>query len=156
VVRAISFDGIESAQAAPGVLASLDRAAGIVICPSNPLISVGPILAVPGVREALRKRRKDVLAVSPIVGGKSLKGPSDRMLAQLGHDVSALGVARMYQDICATFVIDPADREQSPAIEALSMKVVVCPTVMNTPADKEKLARQVLQLLGQRGTGAAA
>jgi len=156
VVQGIAFDGIESARPAPDVLDSLERAAGIIICPSNPLISIGPILAVAGVREALRGRRRAVLTVSPIVGGKSLKGPSDRMLAQLGLEVSALGVARMYQDICATFVIDPADREQALAIESLGMNVVVCPTVMSSLEDKERLAREILRHMQKRGAGAAA
>jgi len=156
VVQGIAFDGIERARPAPGVLDSLERAAGIIICPSNPLISVGPILAVPGVREALRGRRKDVLGVSPIVGGKSLKGPSDCMLAQLGFEVSALGVAQMYQDICATFVIDPADREQAEAIEALGMNVVVCPTIMSSLEDKERLAREILPRMQKRGARASA
>jgi LPPG:FO 2-phospho-L-lactate transferase len=125
---------------------AIERADGIVICPSNPLISIGPILAVPGIREALRKRRADILAVCPLVGGKSLKGPSDRMLAQLGFEVSALGVARMYRDFCSTFVIDSSDALQSQAIEALGMKVSVTQTIMRTVEEKESLARHVLQL----------
>ncbi len=147
VIERLEFAGIEHAKPAPGVLETIERAAGIVICPSNPLISIGPILAVPGIREALRKRRADVLAVCPIVGGKSLKGPSDRMLAQLGFDVSALGVARMYQDICSTFLIDSADARERESIEGLGMKAVVTSTVMRTAEDKENLARQALQLL---------
>ena len=154
VVLEINFAGIERAMPAPGVLESLERAAVIVICPSNPLISIGPILAVPGVREALRKRRKDIVAVCPIVGGKSLKGPSDRMLAQLGFDVSASGVARMYQDICATFLIDSADAGDRPAVEALGMRAVVCSTVMHTLEDKERLAGEVLQPFVERTAGA--
>jgi LPPG:FO 2-phospho-L-lactate transferase len=154
VVREIIFDGIERALPAPGVLESLERAAVIVICPSNPLISIGPILAVPGVREALRKRRKDVVAVCPIVGGKSLKGPSDRMLAQLGFDVSTSGVARMYQDICATFLIDSVDAGEGPAVEALGMKAVVCSTVMHTLEDKESLAVDALRPFVERTAGA--
>jgi LPPG:FO 2-phospho-L-lactate transferase len=154
VVRKIEFVGIERAAPAPGVLESLERAAVIVICPSNPLISIGPILAVPGVREALRKRRKDVVAVCPIVGGKSLKGPSDRMLAQLGFDVSASGVARMYQDICATFLIDSVDAGERPAVEALGMKAVVCSTVMHTLEDKERLAGETLRPFVERTAGA--
>jgi LPPG:FO 2-phospho-L-lactate transferase len=150
VVRNISFDGIEAALPAPGVLESLERAAAIVICPSNPLISIGPILAVPGVREALRKRRADVVAVCPIVGGKSLKGPSDRMLAQLGFDVSATGVARMYQDICATFLIDAVDAGERMAVEALGMTAVVCSTVMQTLEDKERLAVETLRPFVER------
>ncbi len=155
-VRAISFDGIERARPAPGVLEAMGGASSIVICPSNPLISIGPILAIAGVRETLRKRRKRVLAVCPIVGGKSLKGPSDRMLEQLGHDVSALGVARMYQEICGTFVIDPLDSAQSAAIEALGMEVVVHPTVMRNVEDKELLARRILQFAEKQKAGAAA
>jgi LPPG:FO 2-phospho-L-lactate transferase len=154
VVREVIFVGIERAKPAPGVLESLERAAAIVICPSNPLISIGPILAVPGVREALRKRREDVVAVCPIVGGKSLKGPSDRMLAQLGFDVSASGVARMYQDICATFLIDSVDAGEGPAVEALGMKAVVCSTVMHTLEDKERLAGEALRPFLERTAGA--
>ena len=154
VVLEINFAGIERAMPAPGVVESLERAAVIVICPSNPLISIGPILAVPGVREALRKRRKDVVAVCPIVGGKSLKGPSDRMLAQLGFDVSASGVARMYQDICATFLIDSVDAGEGPAVEALGMKAVVCSTVMHTLEDKERLAGDALRPFVERTAGA--
>jgi LPPG:FO 2-phospho-L-lactate transferase len=150
VVLEIDFAGIERAMPAPGVLESLERAAVIVICPSNPLISIGPILAVPGIREALRKRREDVVAVCPIVGGKSLKGPSDRMLAQLGFDVSASGVARMYQDICATFLIDSVDAGERPAVEALGMKAVVCSTVMHTLDDKERLAGEALRPFVER------
>ena len=154
VVRKISFDGIERALPAPGVLESLERAEVIVICPSNPLISIGPILAVRGVREAMRKRRKDVVAVCPIVGGKSLKGPSDRMLAQLGFEVSASGVARMYQDICATFLIDTVDAGERPAVEALGMKAVVCSTVMHSLEDKERLAGEALRPFVERTAGA--
>ena len=155
-VQAISFDGIERARPAPGVLEALEGARGIVICPSNPLISIGPILAVPGMREAMRKRRTHVVAVCPIVGGKSLKGPSDQMLAQLGHDVSALGVARMYQDICGTFVIDPIDSAQGPAIESLGVEIVIHPTVMRNLQDKELLARRIMQLTAKQKAGAAA
>lgn len=154
VVSGISFEGVEQARPARGVLESLERAAAVVICPSNPLISIGPILAVPGIREKLRERRNNVAAICPIVGGKSLKGPSDRMLAQLGFDVSASGVARMYQDICATFVIDPVDAGETQAIEGLGMKAVMRNTVMSTLDEKEQLARDMLELLSTRATGA--
>lgn len=156
IVRAISFDGIELARPAPGVLEALEGARSIVICPSNPLISIGPILAVPGVREAMRKRRTQVVAVCPIVGGKSLKGPSDQMLAQLGHNVSAPGVARMYQDICGTIVIDPIDSAQRSAIESLGVEVVIHPTVMRNLEDKELLARRIMQFTAKQKAGAAA
>jgi LPPG:FO 2-phospho-L-lactate transferase len=146
-VKRIRFDGVEEAAPAPGVLEAIAEADGIVICPSNPLISIGPILAVPGIREALQRRRSDTSAVCPIVAGKSLKGPSDRMMRQLGHEVSALGVARLYADFCGTLVIDAVDRKYSAAIEALGMRVVVTQTTMRTAADKTRLARAVLKAL---------
>lgn len=147
VVRGIRFDGAKRSKPAPGVLESLRSAEGIVICPSNPLISIGPILSVPGIRAALRHRRDAVLAVSPIVGGKSLKGPSDRMLRQLRFEPSALGVAKLYRDICGTFLIDRQDADLRGAIEALGLRVVEAPSVMHSLADKVKLGRIVLQEL---------
>ena len=146
IVKGIRFAGVESARPAPGVLEAIRDADRILICPSNPLISIGPILAVPQIRDELRAHRQKVFAVCPIVGGKSLKGPSDKMLAQLGHAATALGVARLYADFTAIFVIDPADKSQSVAISALGMKVVVLPTVMKTFAQKRKLARALLSL----------
>jgi LPPG:FO 2-phospho-L-lactate transferase len=146
VVRGIRFDEVETASPAPGVLEAIRDADRIVICPSNPLISIGPILAVPGIREALRNRRRDVIAVCPIVGGKSLKGPSDKMLAQLGYESSAQGVANLYADFTGTFVVDPADQAQARVIETLNMKVVIVPTVMTTRAEKRKLAQRLLSL----------
>ncbi len=145
-LRGIEFYGIADARPAPGVIEAIEQADGIVITPSNPLISIGPILAVPGVRASLCKRRERVLAVCPLVGGKSLKGPSDKMMAQLGYDVSAAGVARLYQDFCSTMVIDDADGNQSSALKALDVKPVVCPTVMRALEDKEQLARAVLRV----------
>jgi LPPG:FO 2-phospho-L-lactate transferase len=144
VVRGIRFDGAETAQPARGVLDAIRHANQILICPSNPLISIGPILAVPGIRDALRTRKNDVIAVCPIVGGKSLKGPSDKMLAQMGHDPSAHGVAKLYSDFTGMFVIDPVDGSQADSIRALGMQVVVLPTVMKTLAQKRKLARALL------------
>jgi LPPG:FO 2-phospho-L-lactate transferase len=146
VVKSIRFDGVERAKPAPGVLEAIRDADRVVICPSNPLISIGPILAVAGIREALRSQRESVVAVCPIVGGKSLKGPSDKMLAELGHEASAKGVAKLYADFTGTFVIDPADESQRGAIESLGMKVAVVPTVMRTRGDKRKLARAILSL----------
>jgi LPPG:FO 2-phospho-L-lactate transferase len=147
----LSAIALESARAqpAPGVIEAIAEADGIVISPSNPLISIGPILAVPGVREALRKRRTDVAAVCPLVGGKSLKGPSDKMMAELGHDVSAVGVAALYGDICGTLMIDHEDEAASAAIEALGMRTIVRPTVMKSVEDKERLARHVLALFAR-------
>src|SRR5260370_5712418 len=136
IVKGIQFASVESAQPAPGVIEAIREADRILICPSNPLISIGPIVAVPQVRDELRAHKQKVLAICPIVGGKSLKGPSDKMLAQLGHDPTAFGVAKLYADFTATFVIDPADKSQASAISALAMKVVILPTVMKTLAQK--------------------
>jgi len=146
IVRGIRFHGIESARPAPGVLESIGLAQRIIICPSNPLISIEPILALPGIRQALLSRRRDVLAVCPIVGGKSLKGPSDKMLKQLGHQPSAKGVAKLYADFTGTFVIDPVDQAQTDAIRELGMKVAILPTVMKTLGQKRRLARALLKL----------
>jgi LPPG:FO 2-phospho-L-lactate transferase len=128
------------------VLEAIRGADRILICPSNPLISIGPILAVRGIRQALRARKKSVVAVCPIVGGKSLKGPSDKMLAELGYEPSALGVAKLYADFTGIFVIDPADKTQTVNIRKLGMKVEEIPTVMGTRAHKRKLARSLLAL----------
>ena len=146
IVRGIRFEGVETARPALGVLEAIRDANRIVICPSNPLISIGPILAVPGIREALRGRREDVIAVCPIVGGKSLKGPSDKMLAQLGYESSAQGVAKMYADFTGTIVVDPVDQAQARVIESLNMKMAVLPTVMTTRREKRRLARGLLRL----------
>lgn len=145
-VRGIRFAGVESAYPAPGVLEAICDAGRIIICPSNPLISIGPILALPRVREQLRAHKDEVFAVCPIVGGKSLKGPSDKMLAQTGHSPTALGVAKLYADFAGTFVIDLADKRQAASISALGMKVVILPTVMRTRAQKRRLARALLRL----------
>jgi len=146
VVRGIRFDAADTAGPANGVLEAIRDADRILVCPSNPLISIGPILGVRGIREALRARKKRVVAVCPIVGGKSLKGPSDKMLAELGYEPSALGVARLYADFTGTFVIDPADKAQTASIRELGLKVEVIPTVMTTRAQKRKLARSLLGL----------
>jgi len=145
-LRGIEFSGIADAPPAPGVIETIEQADGIIITPSNPLISIGPILAVPGVRAALRRKRKQVVAVCPLVGGKSLKGPSDRMMAQLGYGVSAAGVARLYADFCSVMVIDDADGDQTSALRSLDMKPVICPTVIRTLQDKEQLAQVLLRL----------
>jgi LPPG:FO 2-phospho-L-lactate transferase len=146
VVRGIRFDGVDTARPARGVHEAIRDADRILICPSNPLISIGPILAVPGIREALRARKKNVIAVCPIVAGKSLKGPSDKMLAELGYEASALGVAKLYADFTGTFVIDPADKMQAGSIRKLGMQVEVVPTLMKTRTQKRKLARSLLAL----------
>jgi LPPG:FO 2-phospho-L-lactate transferase len=154
-VMKIHFDGVSSARPAPGALESIARADGIVICPSNPLISIGPILAVPGMCDAIAARRADVVAISPIVGGASLKGPSDKMMAELGMEVSALGVANMYQDIAKRIVIDESDAELREPIERLRMKVSVTDAVMRTDDDKVRLADFTLNHFKERSARAS-
>jgi LPPG:FO 2-phospho-L-lactate transferase len=145
-IRGIHFGGVKHAHPAPGVLEAICDADRVIICPSNPLISIGPILAVPRIREQLRARKESVVAVCPLVGGRSLKGPSDKMLVQLGYESSAFGVAKLYADFTGTFVIDPGDKSQAGKIEALGMKTAVLPTVMKTLAQKRKLARALLKM----------
>ena len=146
VVRGIRFDNVAKAYPTPDVVEAIKMADRIVICPSNPLISIGPILAVRGIREALRERKANVIAVCPIVGGKSLKGPSDKMLRQLGHRATALGVARLYSDFTGTFVIDPEDKRQAAMIQKLGMRVEVIPTIMTDRSQKRRLAQSLLSL----------
>jgi len=146
IVHGIRFEGVESVRPAAGVLEAVLDADRVIVCPSNPLISIGPILAVPGVREQMRACKDKVFAVCPLVGGKSLKGPSDKMLVQLGYQSTALSVAKLYADFTGTFVIDPADKSQAAAISALGIKVAILPSVMKTRGQKRKLARSMLDL----------
>jgi LPPG:FO 2-phospho-L-lactate transferase len=155
-VRKIHFHGVESTEPAPGILEAIAAADGIVICPSNPLISIGPILAVPGIRDAIAARRAYVVAVSPIVGGASLKGPLDKMMLELGFEVSALGVARTYGDIFGRIIIDGADAALQTSIEELGVGVSVTGTVMRTDEDKVRLAAHTLTQFKKKASGAPA
>lgn len=143
-VNAVSVEGAEAAVAGPGVLEAIESADVVVLAPSNPIVSVGPVLAVPGVRDAVAARRDAVVAVSPIIGGRALKGPADRLLRELGHESSALGVARLYTELAATMVIDHADAALAPQIEELAMSVVVTDTIMRDPVVAEELGRTVV------------
>lgn len=145
-VRAIRFANIESAEPAPGVVSAILETDAVIICPSNPFISIGPILAVPGVRQALRETQATVVAITPIIGGKALKGPAADMLRDLGHEVSAKGVAGLYDDFIDKFLFDEVDSEAEPVIRSLDIETSVANTVMNTVEDKQRLARQVLAL----------
>jgi LPPG:FO 2-phospho-L-lactate transferase len=147
-VASLRFDGAAAARPGPGVLEALARAETIIACPSNPLVSIGPILAVPGVAEALEARRDDVVAVSPIVAGAALKGPADRLLIELGHESSVVGVARLYARWAGTLVIDEADAERAGAVAAEGLRCVVAPTVMTTPERAARLADVVLASAG--------
>jgi LPPG:FO 2-phospho-L-lactate transferase len=146
-VLEVRFAGIDRAAATPEVLGALDGSDAIVLCPSNPLVSVAPILAVSGVRAAIsraRARGVPVAAVSPIVGGRALKGPADRMLVSLRHEASATGVARLYAGLVDTFVLDQVDAAEAPAVEALGMRAVVTDTIMADDASRARLAGEVL------------
>ncbi len=155
-VRAVRFDGIAEAAPTPEVLDALAGADLVLIAPSNPIVSVEPILAVPGMRAALqaaRRRGTPIVAVSGIVGGRALKGPADRMLASLGHEPSALGVARLYADLADGFVIDEVDGALAAAIEALGPRVMVTDTIMTDDASRQAVAATVMSFAGSLRTG---
>ncbi len=148
--REIILEGVDEAAPAPGVIEAIREADGVIISPSNPLVSIGPALAVAGVREALRETECKVAAVSPIVGGRALKGPADRMLRDQGLEASAVSIARLYEDFLDVLVIDAADEALVPEIEALGVDVVVTDTIMKSMAKKSALARTVLAALGAK------
>jgi LPPG:FO 2-phospho-L-lactate transferase len=143
-VTGVEFAGTEEASANADAVQAIGSADVVVICPSNPIVSIGPIRAVAGFEEAMRATEATRVAISPIVGGRALKGPADRMLTSLGHEPSALGVARLYDGIIDGFVVDEADRELAIAIEALGMEVLVTNTVMTLFEDREQLGREVI------------
>jgi LPPG:FO 2-phospho-L-lactate transferase len=145
-VAGIRFENIESAKPAPGIEEVIRCSDAIIICPSNPLISIGPILAVPGLRDMLQAAKAPVVAISPVVGGASLKGPTDKMLADLGMQVSAAQVARLYSDIADVFILDIQDEAAKPEIERLGLKVFVTDTVMSGLEEKIKLAKFTLEI----------
>ena len=147
-VRAVRFDGVENARPSPAALVALATAELVVIGPSNPIVSIGPILAIPGMREALLASPAKLIGMSGIVAGKALRGPADRMLISLGHESSALGVARLYAGLLDRFVIDEADAALAPAIESLGMAVSVLPTVMRSDEDRAGLAQALIDLGG--------
>ncbi len=148
-VTAVRVAGSQSAQPAPGLVEALATATRIVIAPSNPIVSIGPVLAVPGVREAVAARRDAVVAVSPIVNDTALKGPADRLMRELGHESSVVGVAKLYRDVAATLVIDEADAHRAADVRASGMDCVVTPTVMNGLEATDALARVVLGRAGK-------
>jgi LPPG:FO 2-phospho-L-lactate transferase len=145
-VTGVVFDGVESATAAPGVIEAIGNAELIVFAPSNPIVSIGPILAVPGIANAVVDTLALKVAVSPIVGGKALKGPADRMLQTMGYEVSSLGVARIYEGLVDWFVIDHADAELETAISAADFGVHITDTIMTNPAKRAQLAAEIVEL----------
>ena len=149
VVTGIYYDGIDSAQPSAKFARALDNSGRIVLCPSNPFLSLGPILAIQGIRDKIRQvslSGRACIAVSPIVGGEAIKGPAAKIMKELGCKVSCLGVAELYKDICNIFVLDEQDSQYVSEIEALGMRAVVAQTIMNTEADKIELAKMILEL----------
>jgi LPPG:FO 2-phospho-L-lactate transferase len=148
-VTGIRLDGAETAGASAVAVAAVREADLVVIGPSNPVVSIGPILAIPGMHDALLASHAAIVAVSPIIGGRALKGPADRMLSSLGHESSALGVARLYAGLAGTFVLDEQDAAHAPEIEELGIRAVVMPTVMGEGDGRAVLARSLVELGSQ-------
>ena len=144
-VQGVRFEGADTAQLTPGLDDVLRTADCVLIAPSNPIVSIGPIRALRGVERILSARRSSVVAVSPIVGGAALKGPADRMMTELGHESSVVGVARLYTPIAGTLVIDPIDAHHAAAIEAEGMRAVITPSIMSSPEIGAELARVAMQ-----------
>ncbi len=143
-VSAVRFDGASEARPGPGVLDAIGQADVVVVAPSNPIVSIDPVLVVPGVRDAVTARRDTVVAVSPIVAGKALKGPAADLLRTMDHEVSVVGVARLYAPFAGTLVIDTSDADLADAVTDAGMRCVVAPTVMTGPAEAAALATIVL------------
>jgi LPPG:FO 2-phospho-L-lactate transferase len=143
----VRFEGASQASPAPGVIEAIAAAVAIILCPSNPFISIGPILAVPGIREALQRRRDRVMAISPIVGGRALKGPAAHMMRSMRLRPAAVEVARLYADFAGAFVLDQMDRKQAAAVKDYGMRAVVTNTVMRGLRERKSLARVVAREL---------
>lgn len=146
-VIGVRFDGAGAARPAPGVLDALEDAETILICPSNPIISIGPILAIAGVREILAAKRARVVGVSPIIGGAPVRGPADKLMRALDIDVTCVGVASTYSGLCGTLVIDTVDAACAPQVEATGVHAFVTDTLMRTPEVAANLARQTLEAI---------
>jgi LPPG:FO 2-phospho-L-lactate transferase len=144
-VAAVRFAGAESARPAPGVLDAIADADTVVVAPSNPIVSIGPVMAVAGIRDAVTARRDDVVAVSPLVGGRALKGPADRLLRELGHEDSVVGIARLYAPFVGTLVIDHADAHRADEVRGAGLRCVVTDTIMRDPAAAAALCEVVLR-----------
>lgn len=145
-VTGVKFKGAQNAKPAPGVLEAIENSRGIVICPSNPIISIGPILAIKGIGKAIGDAGVPVVAVSPIIGGKALKGPADRLMSGLGMEVSSVGVAKLYRDFLHTIIIDAQDAELAGPIRSLGIEAVVMDTIMTDDEKAAGIARRVLEI----------
>lgn len=140
IVRSVEFVGSDTARPAPGVIKAIEEAATIVICPSNPVLSIFPILAVPGIKEALVRCRERVVAISPIIRGGTVKGPADRVMRSLGMEASCIGVARAYSDICSRLIIDSLDATHADAVAAVGLEPIITETLMDDIAAATSLA----------------
>jgi LPPG:FO 2-phospho-L-lactate transferase len=145
-VKGVRVAGAPEARPAPGVVDAIAGAGTVVVAPSNPIVSIGPVLAVPGVQEAVEARRDTVVAISPLVGGRALKGPADRLLRELGHEESVVGVARLYAPLTGTLVIDEADADRADEVRAEGLRCVVTDTIMRNPAAAAALSAVALGL----------
>jgi LPPG:FO 2-phospho-L-lactate transferase len=143
----VEFEGADTANPPHGVLESILNSEAVIICPSNPIVSIGTILSIKGIREGLKTTKAKVIAISPIVGGAPIKGPADKLMSGLGLEVSAHGVATLYRDFLDTFVIDDVDGSQRTKIEDMGIKVAVTNTIMKTLQDKVELAKTVLNTI---------
>jgi LPPG:FO 2-phospho-L-lactate transferase len=146
-VAAVRFEGAAEARPGPAVLDALVEADAVLLCPSNPVISIGPILALPGVRDVLRRQRAKVVGVSPIIRGATVKGPADRLMAAAGIEVSCAGVASIYADICATLMVDESDADRVGDVEAHGVRAAVAPILMRDADGAAELARRALDLV---------
>jgi LPPG:FO 2-phospho-L-lactate transferase len=147
-VISVRFEGASDATPARGVIEAIADAEAVILCPSNPFISIGPILAVRGVREALQRKKDRVIAISPIVGGRALKGPAADMMKSMRLRSAAAEVAQLYKDFVGIFVLDEADRLQSVQVEALGIRPIVTNTIMRGIRERKSLARAVVRELG--------
>jgi LPPG:FO 2-phospho-L-lactate transferase len=146
-VLSVTFTGIKNAKPAPGVLETIEKADAIIIAPSNPIVSIGTILAIPTIKQHIKKSKAKKIAISPIVGGKAIKGPAEKMLRDLGIEPSAFGVAKLYKEFLNTFIIDTKDKEQKEKIEKLGFPVVVTNTIMQDLQTKKILAQTVIDTI---------
>lgn len=143
-VTGVIFEGAEKAEPAPGIIQAIEEAERIIICPSNPILSIAPILAIKAIKKALEKSKAPIVGISPIVGGKALKGPADKIMTSMGLEPSAYGVAKFYGSLLKHFIIDEVDKEQKSRIERLGIKVTVTNTVMKSLEDSIHLAKVVM------------
>jgi LPPG:FO 2-phospho-L-lactate transferase len=144
-VTNVLFEGAAEARPAPGIIEALSQADRIIVCPSNPILSIGPMLAIPEIRREISRRKADTVAISPVVAGKTLRGPADKILLSMGYEASVQGVAKYYRGLIDRIIIDQVDARQEARIERLGLKVTVSDTVMKCLEDSIDLARVALK-----------